>query len=62
MAQRGHKKPRNKEVPQGKMRSEQYSSKEEALEMARELEAKSDHKFIVQRSFIHRDKWVIIEY
>ena len=61
MALRGHKKPRNREVHPGKTRSEQYSSKEAALEMVKELEAKSNCKFIVQHSMVHRDKYVIVE-
>jgi hypothetical protein len=54
------KKHRNREI-QGKARPEQYSSEGEALEMARKLEERSNRKFIVQHSMVHRNKWVIIE-
>jgi hypothetical protein len=56
----GCKKRRNREI-QGKARPEQYPSEADALGVARELQEKSDRKFIVQHSMVHRDKWVIVE-
>jgi len=55
-----YKKRRNREI-QGKTRPEQYSSEGEALATARGLEERGNRKFIVQRSMVRRNKWVIIE-
>jgi hypothetical protein len=56
----GRKKPRKGKI-QGKARPEQYSDESEALEKVRELQGVSNRKFIVQKSLVHRNKWVIIE-
>lgn len=55
-----HKRPRKVEV-KGKVRSGEYPTEEAALKTAGELQAKSDRKFLVQHSMVHRDKWVIVE-
>jgi len=56
-----HKRTR-KRKPKGKARQELYDREEDALETAKGLQKESDHKFTVQRSMAHRDKWVILEF